>query len=136
MCRSFLLTRHFLLVLWSLGALARLILALEFTEVTKTVDLDSSSGTLAALADFNQDKLTDILVLNTSGMMALYRCYLWLASYIPMRLFCCSGSEHSLFLWSSVDKTFHRTLLKLYVKLVIIISVQVINLLTGTPPCR
>lgn len=45
----------------------RLLVALKFSTVTEKVGLQDVSGQIAAFADFNSDKVTDILVLNTTG---------------------------------------------------------------------
>ncbi len=56
-----------LAVLWSMVGLARVILALDFSEVTSFVGLGLSRGSVSALADFNGDRLTDILIVNDTG---------------------------------------------------------------------
>lgn len=55
-------------LLWLLLAnFTRLLVALTFSTVTEDIDLQKVSGHIAAFADFNSDKATDILVLNTTG---------------------------------------------------------------------
>ena len=54
-------------VFWCTIGLVQLVLALEFSDITDSVGLGLSSGTVGALADFNGDKLTDLLVLNKTG---------------------------------------------------------------------
>ena len=49
-----------------LGSL-QLVIALRFSPVTDEVGLSDSVGRIAALADFNADKVTDILLLNSTG---------------------------------------------------------------------
>ncbi len=56
-----------LTVLWSMVGLAQVILALDFSEVTSSVGLGLSRGSVSALADFNGDRLTDILIVNDTG---------------------------------------------------------------------
>ena len=54
-------------VFWCTVGLIQLVLALEFSDITDSVGLGLSSGTVGALADFNGDRLTDVLVLNKTG---------------------------------------------------------------------
>ena len=55
-------------LLWLfLASYTRLLVALKFSTVTEKVDLQNVSGQMAAFGDFNSDKATDILVLNTTG---------------------------------------------------------------------
>lgn len=49
--------------------LTQVITALEFSAVTGRVNLQDAIGQMAAFADFNADKATDILVLNSTGPM-------------------------------------------------------------------
>ena len=50
-----------------LGSL-QLLLALRFSSVTQEVRLSNTFGRIAAFADFNADKVTDVLVLNLTGV--------------------------------------------------------------------
>ena len=47
--------------------LIQFVRALKFSDVTSELNLHHISGQIAAFADFNSDKATDILVLNNSG---------------------------------------------------------------------
>lgn len=49
-----------------LGSL-QLVLTLRFSNVTDEVGLGDTVGRIAAFADFNADKVTDILLLNSTG---------------------------------------------------------------------
>lgn len=44
-----------------------LLVALKFSEVSDKLKFRDVSGQIAAFADFNSDKATDILVLNNTG---------------------------------------------------------------------
>ena len=44
-----------------------LLVALEFSDVSDRVRLGDVAGKIAAFADFNSDKATDFLVLNSTG---------------------------------------------------------------------
>ena len=44
------------------------LLALRFSSVTQEVGLSNIVGRIAAFADFNADKVTDVLVLNSTGV--------------------------------------------------------------------
>ncbi len=58
-----------LLVFWSVTGLVQLILALDLSDVTSSIGLESARGTVAALADFNGDRLTDLFLLNATGIL-------------------------------------------------------------------
>ena len=56
------------LLLWLLLVeSAGLLAALKLSPVSEDVDLQNVFGQVAAFADFNSDKATDILVLNSTG---------------------------------------------------------------------
>lgn len=44
-----------------------LLVALKFSDVSDRVGLGNGAGKIAAFADFNSDKATDFLVLNSTG---------------------------------------------------------------------
>ena len=46
----------------------QLIFALQFSPVTYEVGLSDAVGRIAAFADFNADKVTDVLLLNSTGI--------------------------------------------------------------------
>ena len=52
---------------WLLASSARLLGGYKFSSVTEEVNLRNVSGQIAAFADFNSDKATDVLVLNVTG---------------------------------------------------------------------
>ncbi len=58
---------HHWLVFWFVAGLVQLILALDLSDVTSFVGLESSRGNVGALADFNGDRLTDLFLLNVTG---------------------------------------------------------------------
>lgn len=45
----------------------QLVFALNFHAVTEEIGLGDTVGRIAAFADFNADKVTDVLVLNATG---------------------------------------------------------------------
>ena len=55
-------------ILWLYFAVLKLVLALKFSPVTREVGLRDAVGEIEAYADFNADKATDILVLNSLGV--------------------------------------------------------------------
>lgn len=55
-------------VFWLAVGFLQLVFTLDLSSVTEQVGLGSANGVVAALADFNADKLTDIFVLNTTGI--------------------------------------------------------------------
>lgn len=57
-----------LLVLWLLAALSHVAVTLRLSDVTQTSALQDVNGLVAAFADFNSDKATDILVLSSTGI--------------------------------------------------------------------
>ena len=54
-------------VTWQFLSSLQLVLALNFHAVTEDVGLGDVVGRIAAFADFNADKVTDVLVLNATG---------------------------------------------------------------------
>ncbi len=63
-----------LVVFWSMFGLAHVILALDFSEVTSSVGLGLSRGSVSALADFNGDRLTDLFIVNDTGAYIQTKC--------------------------------------------------------------
>ena len=59
---------HVLVVTWQFLGSLQLLLALRFSSVTQEVGLSNIVGRIAAFADFNADKVTDVLVLNSTGV--------------------------------------------------------------------
>ena len=57
-----------ILAVWQFLGSLQLLLALRFSSVTREVGLSDTVGRIAAFADFNADKLTDVLVLNSTGV--------------------------------------------------------------------
>ena len=58
---------HVLVVTWQFLGSLQLLLALSFP-VTQEVGLSNIVGRIAAFTDFNADKVTDVLVLNSTGV--------------------------------------------------------------------
>jgi len=52
---------------WLCTVALDLVFGLEFSSVTDQINLQDVSGQIAAFADFNADKATDILVLNANA---------------------------------------------------------------------
>ena len=59
---------HVLIVTWQFLGSLQLLLALRFSPVTQEIGLSNIVGRIAAFADFNADKVTDVLVLNSTGV--------------------------------------------------------------------
>ena len=59
---------HVLVVTWQFLGSLQLLLALRFSSVTQEVGLSNIVDRIAAFADFNADKVTDVLVLNSTGV--------------------------------------------------------------------
>ena len=59
---------HVLVVTWQFLGSLQLLLVLRFSSVTQEVGLSNIAGRIAAFADFNADKVTDVLVLNSTGV--------------------------------------------------------------------
>jgi hypothetical protein len=57
----------------SLASYTRILVALTLSTVTEHIGLQNVSGQVAAFADFNSDKATDILVLNVTGKTSAVR---------------------------------------------------------------
>lgn len=57
-----------LAIAWQFLGSLQLLLALRFSPVTQEVGLSNIFGRIAAFADFNADKVTDVLVLNSTGV--------------------------------------------------------------------
>ena len=57
-----------ILASWQFLGSLQLLLALQFSPVTQDVGLSDIVGRIVAFADFNADKLTDVLVLNSTGV--------------------------------------------------------------------
>ena len=53
--------------LWLFLESLQLVLALRLSPVTREVGLSDTVGRIAAFADFNADKVSDVLVLNSTG---------------------------------------------------------------------
>ena len=53
--------------MWLCTVALDLVFGLEFSSVTDQINLQDVSGQIAAFADFNADKATDILVLNANA---------------------------------------------------------------------
>ena len=65
---------------WQLLGSIQLVFTLRFSPVTQNVGLGDISGRIAAFADFNADKVTDILMLNSAGSLSIKLCVLYVAS--------------------------------------------------------
>ena len=65
---TFMCALRILVVTWQFLGSLQLLLALRFSPVTQEVGLSNIVGRIAAFADFNADKVTDVLVLNSIGV--------------------------------------------------------------------
>lgn len=85
---------------WLLTHLTQVITALEFSAVTGRVNLQDAVGQMAAFADFNADKATDILVLDSTGPIEARNTPQFIISCV------CTGSTQGLYLWSTREAKF------------------------------